>query len=115
MADNPVSAEVPDFEKELESLERSVDLLERGNLGLEEAILQYESGCRSLKKCYQVLENARKRIEILTGTFDAADSSEGDEERAGAGCESRPEWRPLKWPENSAGEPGATGGPETSS
>jgi exodeoxyribonuclease VII small subunit len=54
------------FEKELENLERVVDLLERGELGLEEAIRQYESGARSLKRCHQALERAQKKVEVLT-------------------------------------------------
>ena len=55
----------PSFEEELENLERVVELLERGELGLEEAIRQYESGHLSLQRCRVILESCRKRIEIL--------------------------------------------------
>jgi exodeoxyribonuclease VII small subunit len=65
MLDDRGGLEPASFEKEIENLQRVVDLLERGELDLEEAIRQYESGFQSLKKCYQVLDNARKRIEIL--------------------------------------------------
>ena len=60
----------PSFEKELENLERVVDLLERGDLGLEEAIRQYESGARSLKRCHQALDRAQKKIEVLASSSD---------------------------------------------
>ncbi len=62
------------FEGELENLERVVNLLERGELTLEEAIRQYESGFQSLKRCQEILDRARKRIEILTGSIDSRDS-----------------------------------------
>jgi exodeoxyribonuclease VII small subunit len=71
----------PSFEKELENLERVVDLLERGELGLEDAIRQYESGARSLKRCHQALDQARKKIEVLTSSaaFPPPDPSEAAE------------------------------------
>lgn len=67
MADDPQPAGEWNFEEELDNLEKVVDLLERGELSLEEAIRKYESGFRSLKRCYEILERAKKRIEVLTG------------------------------------------------
>ncbi len=58
------------FERELANLERVVDLLERGDLELEEAIRQFESGTRSLKVCREALDRARRRIEVLTGSLE---------------------------------------------
>jgi exodeoxyribonuclease VII small subunit len=53
------------FEEQCDLAERSVELLERGNLPLEESLRQYERGLRALKSCYQILGSAEKRIEVL--------------------------------------------------
>lgn len=80
------------FEKELESLERAVSLLERGDLSLDEMIRQYEAGHQSLKRCYKILEGAQKRIEVLSShslevpavwrLAEAGTESPGGEDRA---------------------------------
>lgn len=95
------------FEKELENLERAVDLLERGDLDLEDAIRQYESGHRSLKRCYAILESVEKRIEILTRAAGASPGGKG------------PVWSPFEEPRKadgsgdaSAGAGGSAGGEE---
>ena len=106
MAGEAEGAPEASFEKELENLERVVNLLERGDVDLDEAIRQYESGYRALKRCYQVLESARKRIEILTGGS-GSESGEG----AGGGP---PAWRPVKFPDSPSEEPEALGGPTAS-
>ena len=62
----PEKAAVP-FEVELENVERVVAALERGDLSLEDSIRLFESGHRSLSRCYQILDGAQKRIEILAG------------------------------------------------
>jgi exodeoxyribonuclease VII small subunit len=67
MGEEGGSAAEPKFEEELQNLERVVTVLERGELDLEDAIRQYESGRESLKRCYRILEEARKRIEVLVG------------------------------------------------
>lgn len=54
------------FEREIENLERVVGQLERGDLALEEALRQYESGHQSLRRCYLILERAQRRIEVLS-------------------------------------------------
>ena len=55
----------PDFEGELEKLEEAVAKLEDGSLTLDEAITQFESGFKSWRHCQDLLEKARKKIEVL--------------------------------------------------
>jgi exodeoxyribonuclease VII small subunit len=85
------------FEGELENLEKVVDLLERGQLSLEESIELFESGIRSLKACDRILDATRGRIEVLTGSlgqWPAGPRPDGvDAPEAGGACP--PEWRPM--------------------
>ena len=52
------------YEQALALLEEQVDLLETGNLGLEQAIMAVETGRRYLTICRQKLEEARKTMEV---------------------------------------------------
>ena len=67
----PTSTEQPTFEQALAALERIVHDLEEGRLGLAESLAKYEEGIKLLKNCYTQLEQAERRIELLTGV-DAA-------------------------------------------
>jgi exodeoxyribonuclease VII small subunit len=58
---------LPTFEEALERLEAVVRRMEDGDVGLSEALAQYEQGVSLLKNCYQMLENAERRIELLSG------------------------------------------------
>jgi exodeoxyribonuclease VII small subunit len=57
----------PDFEAAIERLEAIVRRLEDGDVGLSDALAHYEQGVSLLKNCYQLLENAERRIELLSG------------------------------------------------
>jgi exodeoxyribonuclease VII small subunit len=57
----------PSFEHSLSALEAVVHDLEEGQLGLTEALARYEEGVKHLKHCYQLLEGAERKIELLTG------------------------------------------------
>ena len=57
-----------DFEAALAHLESIVGRLEQGQVGLTESLDQYEQGVKYLKQCYRLLEQAEKRVEILSGT-----------------------------------------------
>ncbi|MDZ4821037.1 MAG: exodeoxyribonuclease VII small subunit [Planctomycetota bacterium] len=63
--------ENPSFEEAVIALESIVHDLEEGQIGLAEALKQYEQGVALLGKCYQMLESAERKIELLSG-FDAA-------------------------------------------
>jgi exodeoxyribonuclease VII small subunit len=54
------------FEDALQRLERIVDQLEAGNLGLEESLRVFEEGVGLARRCATYLDEAEKRIEILT-------------------------------------------------
>ncbi|MFH1612247.1 MAG: exodeoxyribonuclease VII small subunit [bacterium] len=58
------------FEQALSSLEKIVQELEQGNFSLEDAIKKYEEGIVLSKFCNKKLNEAEKKIEILTKTID---------------------------------------------
>ena len=57
----------PTFEEAIERLETIVRQLEEGEIGLNEALEQYEKGVKLLRRCYDLLEGAERRIELLSG------------------------------------------------
>ena len=59
--------EGPSFEEGLEQLERIVHQLEQGEIGLDESLEQYEKGVKLLRRCYDLLHRADRRIELLSG------------------------------------------------
>lgn len=59
--------DTPSFEESVSELQQIVSRLEDGALPLEDSMSQFERGISLLKNCYQVLEQAEQRIEILTG------------------------------------------------
>ena len=70
-SDNPTNADskTPSFEQSLARLEEIVEKLEDGNLDLSESLACYEEGVGSLRRCYELLEKAEGRIEVLS-SFD---------------------------------------------
>lgn len=57
----------PSFEEAMQRLEEIVGQLEAGQLGLEQALARYEEGVKLLRRCYELLQHAERRIELLTG------------------------------------------------
>jgi exodeoxyribonuclease VII small subunit len=55
----------PNFETSLKELEEIVEQLETCDLTLDETLAKYESGIKIYKQCYQILEKAEKKINIL--------------------------------------------------
>ncbi len=55
----------PNFETSLKELEKIVEQLETDDLTLDETLAKYESGIKIYKQCYQALEKAEKKINIL--------------------------------------------------
>lgn len=53
------------FEDNLKELEEVATKLETGNLGLDEAIEEFEKGMKLSKECTKKLDEAEKRINIL--------------------------------------------------
>lgn len=56
----------PTFEQGMTDLEKIVTEVEQGKIGLEESISKYEQGMKLAKHCRTILEQAEKRIEIIT-------------------------------------------------
>lgn len=57
---------VKDFEKDINRLQEIVNILESGNISLEEVILLYEEGKKLTEKCQSSLNNASFKIEALS-------------------------------------------------
>lgn len=55
------------FEEALEKLEQIVTELEDGRLGLDESLARYEQGVSHLTQCHQLLQNAERKIALLSG------------------------------------------------
>lgn len=53
------------FEESLGELEKIATNLESGDLGLDEAIAEFEKGIKLSKECSQKLDEAEKKINIL--------------------------------------------------
>lgn len=74
------------FEESLAELEQLVARLEDGKQGLAESLASYETGVARLKACYQMLEAAERRIELVQSvdangkakTAPLDDADEGD-------------------------------------
>jgi len=65
------SSDQPDaessFEQALQRLQVIVQELEQGELGLDQALERYEEGVKLLRRCHGVLQQAERRIELLSG------------------------------------------------
>ena len=74
------------FEAALQRLEQIVDQLEAGNLSLEESLQVFEEGAGLARRCGRYLDDAEKRIELLTrdesGALKTTPFDLVDEERA---------------------------------
>ncbi|MEM6505790.1 MAG: exodeoxyribonuclease VII small subunit [Planctomycetota bacterium] len=54
------------FEQAIDKLEDLIEQIESGEVGLEEAIAQYEQGQALIKRCRGILDKAERRIVELT-------------------------------------------------
>lgn len=54
------------FEDALSNLERIIDRIESGKVGLEDSIAEYERGVDLLKRCRAILDRAEQRVAELT-------------------------------------------------
>jgi len=66
MARSPAQGEKTPFEEALKRLEGVVERLEEGDIPLEEALKLFEEGVQLSRVCTQKLDEAEKKIEILT-------------------------------------------------
>jgi exodeoxyribonuclease VII small subunit len=54
-----------DFEKSLEELEKLVELMEQGDLSLEESLKHFERGIALTRSCQQALTEAEQKVKML--------------------------------------------------
>ena len=59
------------FEDSLAEVESVVERLESGELSLDESLRQYEKGVQSLRRCFEYLRKAERKIELLVGFDDS--------------------------------------------
>jgi exodeoxyribonuclease VII small subunit len=60
-------AKAPTFEAALAELEKVVEDLEDGQIGLEEGLARFEQGIKLLRHCHALINQAEQRIQILSG------------------------------------------------
>jgi exodeoxyribonuclease VII small subunit len=65
-----------DFESSLKKLEKIVRELESGEVGLNESLNRFEEGINLYKSCRDTLENAERKIKILTDSLKEVDYKE---------------------------------------
>lgn len=53
------------FEEALTQLEKIVEQIEQGKVGLEESIAKYEQGMALVKQCREILSRAEQKIQQL--------------------------------------------------
>lgn len=66
----------PSFEEALETLDRMLERLSKGELPLEEAITAYKTGMDMALLCQEQLETAEGELKILQDGFERAFSQE---------------------------------------
>ena len=66
------------FEENMEQLEKIVQELENGKLNLDDSIKKFEEGIKLSKKCNEILEQAEKKITILTKNGDKIEEEKFD-------------------------------------
>jgi exodeoxyribonuclease VII small subunit len=54
------------FEDSVEEVERIIDRIERGEVGLEESLREYERGVEIIRRCRGILKQAELKVEELT-------------------------------------------------
>ena len=73
MTDNQADKQAADhpanFEEAINNLEKIVERLESGQLGLEESLSLFEKGIGLSKQCQQALDSAQLRVEGLMKVF----------------------------------------------
>lgn len=68
------------FEEKLKRLEQITELLESGDVQLEESINLFEEGIKLSKECLTILENAELKITKLKKEVSNKSNDEGEDE-----------------------------------
>lgn len=85
------------FEQAMEEVEAIIERIERGEIGLEKSLAEYERGVKLIQHCRQVHKQAVQRVDDLTARLMAGEAGEGptadddeedgDDEAEGSGGE----------------------------
>lgn len=70
------SATTTSFETSLKELEAIVRELESGEVNLDQSLVRFEQGIELYRKCRSTLENAEKKIKILSDSLKELDYKE---------------------------------------
>lgn len=70
------SATTTSFETSLKELEEIVRELESGEVNLDQSLVRFEQGIELYRKCRSTLENAEKKIKILSDSLKELDYKE---------------------------------------
>lgn len=54
-----------DFDNEIQKLEAIVEQMESGELGLEQAMAQFEQGVKITRECHKALQEVEQKVQIL--------------------------------------------------
>ena len=73
----------PSFEQAIQRLEKIVADMEAAELPLEDVLNKYEEGTRLVRFCSQKLDEAEKKIELLTKKADGSAKLEPFEPKVG--------------------------------
>jgi exodeoxyribonuclease VII small subunit len=73
-----------DFETAMAELDQIVRTLEQGDLPLEQSLTLFERGVRLSRFCHDRLEDAEKRIQVLTERGGLKDATEAFDQELGA-------------------------------
>ena len=73
----------PSFEQAIQRLEKIVADMEAAELPLEDVLKKYEEGTRLVRFCSQKLDEAEKKIELLTKKADGSAKLEPFEPKGG--------------------------------
>jgi exodeoxyribonuclease VII small subunit len=57
--------QLPDFEAALAELEDLVELMETGDITLEESLAHFERGIKLTRQCQEALKTAEQKVQIL--------------------------------------------------
>ncbi len=80
----------PSFEKDMDALEQIVTDLEEGGLSLDDSLKRFEEGSRLALRCEKALQEAEKKIEILTKNASGELVTKPFEEEETSGTTPRP-------------------------
>ncbi|HPK54109.1 MAG TPA: exodeoxyribonuclease VII small subunit [Smithellaceae bacterium] len=72
------------FEEAMEKLEDIVKKMDAGDLPLDEALKSFEEGIKLVHFCQTKLDEAERRVEILSGKGDALQAKNFDGEEGGS-------------------------------